>query len=195
MGIITLANCMSIIRISNLQLRNYGEHCQTPVNFRTSPPLEALKPNRNGAGYHSHNHHNMLHFSHHHPHHHHHHHYHQPHLLHVNNHHRTASCTSPSAALQRSATPLILTESGRGLESIHISCDSPTAALSDHPSCAAAVEADEVRSISPPAKFFHCAVSPRRRPPKSAAQRLLHPRPHRPCLDFDKMQQVRDVAF
>ncbi|XP_016980983.1 uncharacterized protein LOC108045982 isoform X2 [Drosophila rhopaloa] len=87
----------------------------------------------------------------------------------------------------------------------------------------------EVRSVSPPAKLFHCAISPRRRPSNNASgqpgggattispssssssatttthnaansagnaanvtaaatQRLQ--RPHRPCLDFDKMQQV-----
>lgn len=44
------------------------------------------------------------------------------------------------------------------------------------------------RSVSPPAKVFHCAVSPRRRQP-SRQQRLQ--RPHRPCLDFDKMQQLK----
>lgn len=83
----------------------------------------------------------------------------------------------------------------------------------------------EVRSVSPPAKLFHCAISPHRRPSNNVAavggggaatgtgsgsgagetanagnvavattaavaatQRLQ--RPHRPCLDFDKMQQV-----
>lgn len=50
----------------------------------------------------------------------------------------------------------------------------------------------DVRSVSPPAKLFHCAISPRRRPMRThhahAPQRLQ--RPHRPCLDFDKMQQV-----
>lgn len=48
----------------------------------------------------------------------------------------------------------------------------------------------EVRSVSPPAKLFHCAISPKRRPMRThhAPQRLQ--RPHRPCLDFDKMQQV-----
>lgn len=83
----------------------------------------------------------------------------------------------------------------------------------------------EVRSVSPPAKLFHCAISPHRRPSNNvgsvggggaaagtaagtgagagetanagnvavataaaATQRLQ--RPHRPCLDFDKMQQV-----
>ncbi|XP_053694185.1 dendritic arbor reduction protein 1-like isoform X2 [Sabethes cyaneus] len=45
------------------------------------------------------------------------------------------------------------------------------------------------RSVSPPAKVFHCAVSPRRRQPRHQQQRLQ--RPHRPCLDFDKMQQLK----
>lgn len=51
----------------------------------------------------------------------------------------------------------------------------------------------EVRSVSPPSKLFHCAISPRRRTTRNTThnthtQRLQ--RPHRPCLDFDKMQQV-----
>lgn len=45
------------------------------------------------------------------------------------------------------------------------------------------------RSVSPPAKVFHCAVSPRRRQSRHQQQRV--PRPHRPCLDFDKMQQLK----
>lgn len=51
---------------------------------------------------------------------------------------------------------------------------------------------DVSRSVSPPAKMFHCAVSPRRRQPRhhhQQHQRLQ--RPHRPCLDFDKMQQLK----
>ncbi|EDW87591.1 uncharacterized protein LOC6526776 isoform X1 [Drosophila yakuba] len=87
----------------------------------------------------------------------------------------------------------------------------------------------EVRSVSPPAKLFHCAISPRRRPSNNASGTAISPssatsssaatatttthnaansnsagnaanvtavatqrlqRPHRPCLDFDKMQQV-----
>lgn len=137
------------------QIRNLiDQGRQTPVNFRSSPPLEALKPHR--------------------------------------------------GHLQRSSTPLVLTETSRGIESIRISCDSPpltkttaaAAAMTTTTTAAAAAAAMtttmDVRSISPPAKFFHCAVSPRRRPPRhhhSMSQRLQ--RPHRPCLDFDKMQQVR----
>uniref|UniRef100_A0A182YCJ0 Uncharacterized protein n=1 Tax=Anopheles stephensi TaxID=30069 RepID=A0A182YCJ0_ANOST len=48
---------------------------------------------------------------------------------------------------------------------------------------------DISRSVSPPAKMFHCAVSPRRRQSRHQQQRLQ--RPHRPCLDFDKMQQLK----
>lgn len=113
-----------------------------PVNFRTSPPLEALKPHRG-------------------------------HLQQQQQHAATATTT----------TALVLTETGRGIESIRISCDSP----------ASNVVAMDVRSISPPAKLFHCAVSPRRRPPRHQSQRLQ--RPHRPCLDFDKMQQVIILFF
>lgn len=48
----------------------------------------------------------------------------------------------------------------------------------------------EVRSVSPPAKLFHCAISPRRRPMRTQHNSQRLQRPHRPCLDFDKMQQV-----
>uniref|UniRef100_A0A1I8Q1Y8 Uncharacterized protein n=1 Tax=Stomoxys calcitrans TaxID=35570 RepID=A0A1I8Q1Y8_STOCA len=48
----------------------------------------------------------------------------------------------------------------------------------------------EVRSVSPPAKLFHCAISPRRRPMRTPHNSQRLQRPHRPCLDFDKMQQV-----
>ncbi|KAH8355817.1 hypothetical protein KR200_009595 [Drosophila serrata] len=86
------------------------------------------------------------------------------------------------------------------------------------PASTTGLDMDMVRSVSPPAKLFHCAISPRRRPSSNnasggvgssattttqnaansgngnagnaaaATQRLQ--RPHRPCLDFDKMQQV-----
>lgn len=115
----------SLAQSSDDEVRNLLEHGQAPVNFRTSPPLEALKPNR--------------------------------------------------GHIQRATTPLVL-KSDRGIGSIRISCDSPAISM-------------DVRSISPPAKFFHCAVSPRRRPPRHTSQRLQ--RPHRPCLDFDKMQQLK----
>lgn len=58
------------------------------------------------------------------------------------------------------------------------------------PASTTGLDAMEVRSVSPPAKLFHSARSPHRRPIRTqhATQRLQ--RPHRPCLDFDKMQQV-----
>uniref|UniRef100_A0AAG5DRQ9 Uncharacterized protein n=1 Tax=Anopheles atroparvus TaxID=41427 RepID=A0AAG5DRQ9_ANOAO len=49
---------------------------------------------------------------------------------------------------------------------------------------------DVSRSVSPPAKMFHCAVSPRRRQSRHQQHQRLQ-RPHRPCLDFDKMQQLK----
>lgn len=113
-----------------VQVRNFLENIPAPVvNFRTSPPIEALKPHRGTIMY-------------------------------------------------RSNTPLILSDCGRGLENIKISCDSPKISM-------------DVQSISPPAKLFHCSVSPRRRHIKHTTQRMQ--RPHRPCLDFDKMQQVTKI--
>lgn len=99
------------------------------------------------------------------------------------------------------------------------------------PASTTGLDMDMVRSVSPPAKLFHCAISPRRRPSSNnasagggggggasggsasssaattttqnaansgngnataAAAAATHrlQRPHRPCLDFDKMQQV-----
>lgn len=162
----------SLAHSSDDEVRNLLEPVPAPVNFRTSPPLEALKPNR--------------------------------------------------SHVYRATTPLILTETSRGIESIKISCDSSSnnipsssttitsSSLSlstsssttsilnmnhshrsnskNSPSSALSMD---VRSVSPPAKLFHCAMSPRRRPPRThhAPQRLQ--RPHRPCLDFDKMQQLK----
>ena len=82
--------------------------------------------------------------------------------------------------IHRSTTPSVLTETGRGIDSIRISCDSTsiTSKLDGN-------------SISPPAKLFHCGVSPRRRPSRHGHTQRIQ-RPHRPCLDFDKMQQVRN---
>lgn len=120
-----------------------------------------------------------------------------------------------SHLFQRPTTPLVLAE--RGIENIRISsatggilttppgdatnaaaasskCDSPTIVQQQvnqlPPSHSSHhVHFDQNRSVSPPAKVFHCAVSPsRRRQSRHQTQRLQ--RPHRPCLDFDKMQQV-----
>lgn len=171
--------------------QQHHHHLLAPVNFRTSPPLEALKPYRG-------------------------------HIL-------------------RPTTPLVLAE--RGIENIRIStpisqqnttltssnstlnskqCDSPTQASSD----SVIVQQQQLikdrhecssRSISPPAKMFHCAVSPTRslnggaggatttttssstrssrhhHHSRNQNQRLQ--RPYRPCLDFDKMQQVNFQYF
>lgn len=115
-----------------------------PVNFRTSPPLEAFKPNRHGAHY-------------------------------------NQSAQLYPANIQRATTPLVLTQNGRKTESIRLLCDSsPTISMDVRP------------TISPPAKLFHCAVSPRRRQLRHNFQRQ---RPHRPCLDFDKMQQVNIFLY
>lgn len=128
----------SLVHSSDDEVRNLLENVPGPVvNFRTSPPLEALKPIEafkfnGGSGF------NLSH--------------------------------------NRSKTPLILTGSESGLDGITFSCDSPV------------VMHTRFRNISPPAKLFHCDISPRRRPPRHLQQRLH--RPHRPCLDFDKMQQV-----
>lgn len=172
--------------------QNFNHHLLAPVNFRTSPPLEALKPYRG-------------------------------HIL-------------------RPTTPLVLAE--RGIENIRIStpisqqstltssnnstvnskqCDSPTQASSD----SVIVQQQQQlikdrhecssRSISPPAKMFHCAVSPTRslngaggvtsatstttsstrssRHHHSRNQNQRLQRPYRPCLDFDKMQQVRPLSL
>lgn len=146
----------SLAHSSDDEVRNLLDTVPGPVvNFRTSPPLEALKPIEafkfhgsgsgvgvggpvgcGGAGF-------------------------------LNISHNS----------NRAKTPLILTGSGHGVESIRISCDSPVLMQTGF------------RSVSPPAKLFHCAVSPRRRPPRHPQQRLH--RPHRPCLDFDKMQQLK----
>lgn len=115
-----------------------------PVNFRTSPPLEAFKPHRHSGHY-------------------------------------NKSTQLYQTNMHRATTPLVLTQNGRKAESIRLSCDrSPTISMDVRP------------TISPPAKLFHCAVSPRRRQLRHNFQRQ---RPHRPCLDFDKMQQVIFIFF
>lgn len=117
-----------------------------PVNFRTTPPLEALKPHRG----------HLL-FNH-------------QHLNHrqksptVQEHQQLFSTT-------RSTTPLILVEAGRGIENIRISCDnhSPLTTGSGSSSTPSSSSLD-LRSISPPTKVF--AISPRRnRTPRNQLQR------------------------
>lgn len=166
-----------------------------PVNFRTSPPLEALKPHRghiiqrsttplilteSGRG-----------------------------LEHI----RISSSSSISS------TTSSLSSLGGAIYGAAVggplppTCDSPTSNSSHHhhhhhhhqtsnnlallsTTMGGVQETNQMeisRSVSPPAKVFHCAVSPRRRQPSSSSssrqQRLQ--RPHRPCLDFDKMQQLK----
>lgn len=139
-----------------LESHSYHHHNMlAPVNFRTSPPLEALKPHRG-------------------------------HLLLNHQHLNRNSPHQPLSVQQRSTTPLILVEAGRGIENIRISCDSPlTTSNGSGSSSTPSSSSLDLRSISPPAKVF--AVSPRHRnrtPRNHQLQRLQR----RPCLDFDKMQ-------
>ncbi|XP_070507091.1 uncharacterized protein Reph isoform X2 [Chironomus tepperi] len=150
-----------------LESQAYHHNMLAPVNFRTTPPLEALKPHRGHLLFNN---------------------------QHLN---RYSPQQSPSVQEQqqrsitpnfktfnhfsRSTTPLILVEAGRGIENIRISCDSPlTSGSSSTPSSSSL----DLRSISPPTKVF--AISPRRNrtPRNHQLQRLQR----RPCLDFDKMQ-------
>lgn len=155
-------------------------HLLAPVNFRTSPPLEALKPHRS---------------------------------------HLVQRPTTPLVLAERGIENIRISTGavlhhphpiGSALSSL-IKCDSPSIVQQQQQqqqqnqaqpsnqllgaSTNVAVihhhnnQFDQNRSISPPAKVFHCAVSPsRRRQSRHQTQRLQ--RPHRPCLDFDKMQQV-----
>lgn len=195
-----------------------------PVNFRTSPPLEALKPHRghiiqrsttplilteSGRG-----------------------------LEHIRI-SSSSSISSTTSSLSSLGGASVGTVYGGGIGGLP-TCDSPAAlpsGLSNHhhhqhhhqaqnssnnlallsttntptgapatpvgmpfigqePPGAAAIAIANMeisRSVSPPAKVFHCAVSPRRRQSRHQQQRM--PRPHRPCLDFDKMQQVSIYKF
>ncbi|XP_021702703.1 uncharacterized protein LOC5572816 isoform X2 [Aedes aegypti] len=191
-----------------------------PVNFRTSPPLEALKPHRghiiqrsttpliltdSGRG-----------------------------LEHIRI-SSSSSISSTTSSLSSLGGASVGTVYGGGIGGLP-TCDSPaaTSGISNHhqhqtqhssnnlasllsttntptgatsgpagaspavgmpfygqePGAAIALANMEIsRSVSPPAKVFHCAVSPRRRQSRHQQQRM--PRPHRPCLDFDKMQQLK----
>lgn len=95
-------------------------------------------------------------------------------------------CTSPpiealkphrGSIVYRPTSPLVLADFERELEGIKIS------EVSNEPTM-------DTQSVSPPSKLFHYSVSPKRRQIKSI-QRLE--RPHRPSLDFDKMQQVTKI--
>ncbi|XP_055917014.1 uncharacterized protein LOC129949521 isoform X1 [Eupeodes corollae] len=187
----------SLAHSSDDELKNMLEPISTPVNFRTSPPLEALKPNRS----------HMFRSA-------------TPLILTeasrgIEN--IKISCDSTSSDQNGSGDGSTSSNSGNGEQS--------SASTSNQSSCIAALKSScsshhihqpqpkyqfhynssrsspasttsglelDVRSVSPPAKLFHCAISPRRRPMRAhhAPQRLQ--RPHRPCLDFDKMQQLQD---
>ncbi|XP_063701304.1 uncharacterized protein LOC134831497 isoform X3 [Culicoides brevitarsis] len=164
-------------------------HLLAPVNFRTSPPLEALKPYRG-------------------------------HILRP---------TTPLVLAERGieniriSTPINIQNSQQPTTtSSNISsskqCDSPTLQASSDSVIVQQQQQQQLikkdrhecssRSISPPAKMFHCAVSPtrslngisssnsssttrasRHHHTRNQNQRLQ--RPYRPCLDFDKMQQLK----
>ncbi|XP_017858165.1 PREDICTED: hybrid signal transduction histidine kinase M [Drosophila arizonae] len=222
----------SLAHSSDDELRNLLEPILTPVNFRTSPPLEAFKPNRshmmfrsttplilsearcgieniklcdnsvneeNGDGNNSNS----------------------------NNNSNSSKCAkfgvgsvagagnegneNEPSAIKACSSSLKMSNSSH-----HIYQPQPKYSFhynSSRSSPASTTGLDmEVRSVSPPAKLFHCAISPHRRPSNNVAstgtaatvgaagggdagvtvaaatQRLQ--RPHRPCLDFDKMQQV-----
>ncbi|XP_050079007.1 midnolin homolog [Anopheles maculipalpis] len=89
---------------------------------------------------------------------------------------RTSSSSTPSSL---SSAPASLVRLGAGTGGSPEPSGGPTIVTN----------MDISRSVSPPAKMFHCAVSPRRRQSRHQQQRLQ--RPHRPCLDFDKMQQLK----
>lgn len=180
-----------------------------PVNFRTSPPMEALKPHRN----------HMIQCST------------TPSIANDIAHNSEALTTKTHNALSgpknsymmsstTATTPTVITTSaisptslGTTLSSSSSSSSSPsvssTTSISSLSSIAHHQQSSpyqqyslgegvlssnlilmtDARSCSPPAKVFHCgAVSPRRRQSRHQNQRLQ--RSHRPCLDFDKMQQV-----
>ncbi|XP_016956733.1 pneumococcal serine-rich repeat protein isoform X1 [Drosophila biarmipes] len=232
----------SLAHSSDDELRNSLEPILTPVNFRTSPPLEAFKPNRSHMMFRSTT----------------------PLILSearcgieniklcdnsVNEENgdnggggggggNGGKCAKIGAATGTGTgnggnenEPSVIKACSSSLKmsnsSHHIYQPQPKYSFhynSSRSSPASTTGLDmEVRSVSPPAKLFHCAISPRRRPssnatttspPSSASasasasaaatatttthnaanvtavatQRLQ--RPHRPCLDFDKMQQV-----
>ncbi|XP_058057699.1 AT-rich interactive domain-containing protein 1B isoform X2 [Anopheles bellator] len=108
-----------------------------------------------------------------------------------------ASSSSSSSSSLSSTSSLAISGGGRGGGSPGSVDPCPLAAVaveqqqqrSSGGSASVVTNMDVSRSVSPPAKMFHCAVSPRRRQPRHQQQRLQ--RPHRPCLDFDKMQQLK----
>uniref|UniRef100_A0A2M3Z094 Putative lateral signaling target protein 2 n=1 Tax=Anopheles braziliensis TaxID=58242 RepID=A0A2M3Z094_9DIPT len=94
---------------------------------------------------------------------------------------RTSSSSSSSLSSLSSPPSLVVAESQTRSSAVSAPVSSASSNL--------VTNMEVSRSVSPPAKMFHCAVSPRRRAPRHQQQRLQ--RPHRPCLDFDKMQQLK----
>ncbi|XP_017855478.1 uncharacterized protein LOC108608564 isoform X2 [Drosophila busckii] len=206
----------SLAHSSDDEFRNSLEPILTPVNFRTSPPLEAFKPNRSHMMFRSTT----------------------PLILSearcgieniklcdnsVNEENGSSKCPKLDAAAPSSAAAAAVApnegsnENEPSIIKLKMSNSShhiyqPQPKYSFHynssrssPASTTGLDNMEVRSVSPPAKLFHCAISPRRRPSNNiggaagvaaggetaaaaATQRLQ--RAHRPCLDFDKMQQV-----
>ncbi|KAL9923882.1 regulator of eph expression isoform 2-T3 [Glossina fuscipes fuscipes] len=190
----------SLAHSSDDDLRNSLEPILTPVNFRTSPPLEAFKPNR------SHMYRSTT-----------------PLILQearcgieniklcdnsVNDENGANNGDSSCAMMGTDdddnvenqaesggcASSIIKLKMSNSTSSHHIY--QPQAKHNFHFNSSRSSPASttgldvEVRSVSPPAKLFHCAISPRRRPMRTQHNSQRLQRPHRPCLDFDKMQQV-----
>lgn len=132
-----------------LESHSYHHHNMlAPVNFRTSPPLEALKPHRG---------HLLLNHQ---------------HLNSRNSPHQ------PLIVQHRSTTPLILVEAGRGIENIRISCDSPlTTSNGSGSSSTPSSSSLDLRSISPPAKVFAVSPRHRNRTPRNHQLQRLQRRP------------------
>uniref|UniRef100_A0A1I8MX51 Uncharacterized protein n=1 Tax=Musca domestica TaxID=7370 RepID=A0A1I8MX51_MUSDO len=191
----------SLAHSSDDDLRNFLEPILTPVNFRTSPPLEAFKPNRshmyrsttplilqearcgieniklcdnsvndeNGGS-----------------------------AVGNNGDSSSANCAmgteEENAENNEGSSSIIKMKMSGSTSSHHIY--QPQAKHNFHFNSSRSSPASttgldvEVRSVSPPAKLFHCAISPRRRPMRTPHNSQRLQRPHRPCLDFDKMQQV-----
>uniref|UniRef100_A0A336MEU4 CSON014542 protein n=1 Tax=Culicoides sonorensis TaxID=179676 RepID=A0A336MEU4_CULSO len=170
--------------------QNFNHHLLAPVNFRTSPPLEALKPYRG----------HILRPT-------------TPLVLAERGIENIRISTPISSQNNNCHTTTITSSISHNIKNNSKQCDSPTQASSD----SVKVQQQQKdrnecssRSISPPAKMFHCAVSPTRslngstersstnsssnrssRHHHSRNQNQRLQRPYRPCLDFDKMQQLK----
>lgn len=209
----------SLAHSSEDEFRNFLEPILTPVNFRTTPPLEAFKPNRshmfrsttplilsearcgieniklcdnsvndenngdndstggceetNGGTNTTNNTNNT-------------------------NDTNTTSTTTTSSTIKACASSLKISNSSHHIYQPQPKYTFHYNSSRSSPASTTGLDVDSVRSVSPPAKLFHCAISPKRRPMQrpsaahasnSTTQQRLQ-RPHRPCLDFDKMQQV-----